>query len=1109
MLTVHRAERADVLADVLAAQLVTPLPDPMVPEIVAVPERGIERWLRQRLAGTLGAGPDGDGIAANISFDSPVRLLREVVIGTADDPDAARAWYTDRLRWPVLDVLDAHLDDPRLSVLHDHLGGGADTDPRSGRRLATASTLARLFSGYGWQRPTMLADWATGLDTDGAGRPLPEHLVWQAWFWRLVRDRIGQPHLAEQAGAVLERLRTDPSAVDLPERLAFFGPTRIPQSLRAVLDALAREREVSVFLPHPSDALWRAVAAAPADPAGPRDLERALRPSHPLLAALSRDVQELQQVMTPSIDRDVHHPADARPGTLLAALQAGLRADSLDEAIGTEADTSLEVHACHGPERQVEVLRDRLLHLFDDDPTLESRDVIVLCPDVEAFAPLIQGAFGQTGLEHPGFSLRVRLADRGLRETNEIFDVIGRVLDLAAGRVRSGDLLDLAGSPAVRRRFRFTDDDLDTVSGWVERSGIRWGIDATQRARFGLGGFPQGTASTGRDRVLLGTLAEETENQWLSVALPMDGIDSTDIDLAGRFTELVDRLGRLLTEMNGTHSARAWSDLLVTAIDALTEPDFDTQWQRAQAAGMLTEALDYPSAETVTLRLPDLRDLVASLLAARPTRSNFCTGELTVCTLVPMRSVPHRAVVLLGMDSASFPRAGGIDGDDILQQTPLIGERERRDEDRQTFLDAIGAATEHLLVFYTGADPTTGATVPPPVVVSELIESAGRVLGTDGAAVVHRHTLHAFDERNFRSEGTGPFSYDDRLLDGARALSVLNRTSDPVPPRAVPARVCLPGAATVDLDLEQLVAFFRSPTEQFLRQRLETSLPEAESAHPDQLDVELDHLEQWKIGDRYLRQLLAGADPAAVGAAEMRRGTLPPFALGEAGFRSIAERATAIGAVAQSHRAGDPEAIDVLVRIDEERRIYGTVGDAFAERLIPVGYSKIGVRQRVQAWIRLLAVAAGSGVRIDETVLIGAAPGREPGAALARLATPDDALEPLRTLVAVRDAGVRTPLWLPPDLAEAAASTYLTRRRVDSAMRRARQMYERSRFGDPYTGLVLYDDPMRRPSFAELIALGADVAADLDGVLPSLDGAPLFLRLAVAVYGPLLEAGGR
>ena len=54
----------------------------------------------------------------------------------------------------------------------------------------------------------------------------------------------------------------------------------------------------------------------------------------------------------------------------------------------------MQVHACHGPARQVEVLREVLLGLLADDPTLEPRDILVMCPDIEAYAPLVEAAFG-------------------------------------------------------------------------------------------------------------------------------------------------------------------------------------------------------------------------------------------------------------------------------------------------------------------------------------------------------------------------------------------------------------------------------------------------------------------------------------------------------------------------------------------------------------------------------------------------------------------------------------------------------------------------------------------------------------------------------------------
>ncbi|GEE03060.1 RecBCD enzyme subunit RecC [Gordonia spumicola] len=1105
MLTVHRAERADTLVGVLADALATPPDDPMRAEVVAVPERGVERWLRQQLSLRL-------GIAANIDFDSTASLLRTVTSAASSDPDAAESWYAERLRWPVLRVLDAHIDDPRLEVIATHLGLAGDDAKRalrSGRRFSTAASIAGMFGAYGWQRPTMIADWAAGRDTDGVGNPLAAHLAWQPWFWRLVRDEVDHPHPAEDLDGLAVRLRDEPDLVDLPERLALFGPTRVPQTLHTVLDGLSVHREVTLYLPHSSDALWRRIAREPARPRRRRADRDVAPPEHPLLATLSRDVQEMQEVLTPSIGSDVHHPTEASgPATVLSALQDGLRRDSLDTVAGLRADASLEVHACHGPERQVEVLRDRLLRLFDDDPTLEPRDVLIMCPDVETFAPLIRGAFGQTGMHHPAYALRVRLADRGLRESNAVLDVVARLLDVAAGRLRAGELLDLAAAAPVRARFRFTDDEIDTLGGWIRRSGIRWGVDTAQRDRFGLGGFPQGTVVGGVDRILLGVVAEESEMQWLGTALPLAGVDSTDTDLAGRFAEFADRVGAFITRSATPHPADEWADLLIGVVEGLTDVGDDDEWQRAQAVGMLGDALS--NADGIGLGLADVRDMTAGLLAARPTRSNFCTGELTVCTMVPMRSVPHRAIVVLGLDSGAYPRPASIDGDDVLAVAPLVGERDRRDEDRQTFLDAVTAATGHLLVFYTGADPRSGAVLPPAVVVSELVDAANAVIGHDDgpSPLVHRHTLHAFDAANFTADGGRAFSYDASLLDGARALSAVNRSGAAAPalPRLADARLDDPEPGDVDLD--DLIAFLCAPVDGFARQRLGVGLPESAEEHPDQLAVALDGLEQWGVGNRYLQALLDGRDPAAAQGAELRRGSLPPFVFGSQAFGPVRDKAQAVATAASGHRSDSADAVDVRVDLPGGRRLYGTVGDVFGERLVPVSYSRLGAKQRLGAWIRLLAIAAGSTRRVPQAVVVGGAGGRTPSAKVSRLTAPDDAAAILTVLVAIRDAGLRAPVGLTLDAAAAAAAEFDRRGQAPQAMRRAAWAYGNS-FGDKsrYAGLVFHGDPDAPVAFDELCVAvpDLDALADVEHLIPGDSSTPTYLRLAGALFTPLLR----
>ncbi|MCW2757099.1 MAG: recC, partial [Nocardioidaceae bacterium] len=824
----HRAARADLLADGLGDLLRVPLTDPFASELVLVPAKGVERWLSQQLSHRLGpaAGRD-DGVCAGVEFRSPRSMVAEVTGTHDDDP-----WSPDRLVWPLLEVIDAHLDDPWCATLAAHLGHlhtGEEAELRRGRRYSVARRLARLFEAYAVQRPTLLADWEAGRDTDGAGQDLDQDLTWQAELWRRLVAHVGAPTPAVRHQAVLDALRDDPAGADLPARFSLFGHTRIPVTEVQLLAALGEHREVHVWLPHPSDALWTAMG----DLAGAvprRDDVSHERAEHPLLASLGRDVRELQRTLAPYVEEPLipDEPAAAASGdTLLSWLQADLAANArpagTDRALRDD-DRSVQVHACHGPARQVEVLREVVLGLLADDTTLEPRDVLVMCPDIEAFAPLVEAAFGlgeAVAGGHPGQRLQVRLADRALTQTNPLLAVAGRLLDLAGGRAEASVVLDLLHAEPVRRRFGFGESDLETIVGWVERAGVRWAYDAAHRAPYGLDGYVQNTWRFGLDRVLAGVTMSDDAEQWIGTTLPLDDVGSGAIDLAGRLAEALDRLQRTTDELTGSRPVQHWLDTLRRGIDELTAVPSGEEWQTGQVQRELAGLADDAREGPLMLRLPDVRALLGERLAGRPTRANFRTGTLTVCTMVPMRSVPHRVVCLLGLDDGIFPRSPGVDGDDVLARRPLTGERDPRSEDRQLMLDAVLAAREHLVITYSGATETTGQPRPPAVPLGELLDALDTTVDGGRAHAVRRHPLQDFDPRNLRAgdlRPDGPFSFDTAALAGARAAAGVR-----VAPATIAGTV-LPTRPRTDVELASLVTFFRHPVRAFLRDRLEVAL---------------------------------------------------------------------------------------------------------------------------------------------------------------------------------------------------------------------------------------------------------------------------------------------
>ena len=612
-LYLHRAERTDRLVTALGDLLSIPLPDPFATEIISVPTPGVERWLSQGLSQRLGAEPGrSDGVCAGVDFPSPRRLVARALAGAAEEEDID-PWQPHRAVWPLLRVIDGCRGEPWAALLWHYLGAdgrSVELDAlRAGRRWSTARHLAGLFAKYAATRPTMIDNWSRGSDVDASGLPLPADRAWQAELWRRLHSELGVPSPVERVQAGIARLRHAPESSDLPERLSVFGATRLDPDHLLVISALAAHRDVHLWLAHPSPALWASVKAeAERNGLSSTSVSRRVDDSsealvrHRLLAYLGRDVRELQVALSTTARMPWicmrnrmkplrRHPCSVgcRPTSQPTEHLLPKRNDHSSAKV-TRASSSMPAT---GPIVKWRCLREVLVGLLADDATLEPRDIVVMCPDIENFAPLIAASFGldtaEAQAEHPGHRLRVRLADRSLRQLNPLLALISRLVALAESRVEASALLDLCAAPPVARKFRFSQDDLERLHDLVPRAGVRWGFDADHRRRFQMGEFRQNTWAAGLERLLLGVTMDETDQHFIGTTLPLDDVDAGDVDLVGRLAELVARVSLLTEACNAIQPLNAWVELFKHAIELLAAVPPAESWQLSHAYHELAE----------------------------------------------------------------------------------------------------------------------------------------------------------------------------------------------------------------------------------------------------------------------------------------------------------------------------------------------------------------------------------------------------------------------------------------------------------------------------------------------------------------------------------------
>ena len=642
MLKLHTSNRLETLAASLADTLREPLSSPFQSELVIVQSQGMARWLKLQLAAR-------HGICANYSFPFP-KLFCAEVLDTNDEPTQGR----EVMLWEILRLLPEMLDQPEFRPLKHYLADAADVR----KRFQLASQIANLFDQYLVFRPELILAWDQGRG-DVAGSKADDHASWQAALWRRLRQGKAGQHLAAQWQEFGERAGHpgfQPAGV--PERISIFGISALPPSYLQMLCALGACAEVHLFLLQPSKEYWGQIASA-------RESERILRaakkgdaaapelhlePGNHLLASTGSLGRDFLNLVLESGDWDEEETfAEPPEDSLLQNIQADifhLRDRGQEEYPRlpvSKADASVRVHSCHSPLREVEVLYDHLLEWFQGDPTLAPRDVLVMTPDIEAYAPFIQAVFDAP--EESGKRISFSVADRGIRASSQVMAAFFNLLGLPATRLEASSVLRLLETETVRAKFGLAESDLDTLRDWVRRTNIRWGQDAQQRESLGLPGLPENTWQQGMDRLLLGyAMAGKGEEMFNSV-LPFDDVEGANAEVLGHFAEYLQRLFEAFSVLRARRSIGEWETVLLNLLDTFFQPPEEpgagaTAHPLRRCGTWPSQAAEAGCAEPVDLAV--MLEALNQLLEEDRFGSGFITGGVTFCALKPMRSIPFK-----------------------------------------------------------------------------------------------------------------------------------------------------------------------------------------------------------------------------------------------------------------------------------------------------------------------------------------------------------------------------------------------------------------------------------------------------------------------------------
>lgn len=915
MFTVYHSNQLDILKT-LTTELIKgrPLSDPFQQEVILVQSPGMAQWLQMELAKAF-------GIAANITFPLPATFIWDMFTKVLPGIPKESAFSKDAMTWKLMWLLPSKLSEPEFTSLKHYLDD--DDDKRKIHQLA--ARVADLFDQYLVYRPEWLKRW----QNMGLVEGLDESQRWQAVLWRALceyTEELQQPewHRANLYQRFIRELESTAFKPEgLPKRVFICGISALPPVYLQALQALAKHVDVHLMFTNPCRYYWGDIqnyaflarlqsrkrrhylesSETPLfrDPQQAGSLFNDLGEqnlSNPLLASwgkLGRDhmyllsqVDNLQEVQAfVDLDRDQLLHAiqqdmlELEDNAVIGMTEETLKS-SINKSILDEKDRSISVHACHSPQREVEVLHDNLLALMAKNKSLTPRDIIVMVADIDSYAPYIQAVFGNAPKDR---YLPFALSDRKASHSHPALQAFISLLELPQSRFTSEQVLALLEVPALATRFSIGEDGLRLLRQWVGESGIRWGLDDDNVRELALPATGQHTWHFGLTRMLLGYAMDSRVGHWQGV-LPYDESTGLAAELAGHLAELLMQLSHWRLTLAKPRALNDWLPICHELLSTFFSPEGETevalalieqQWQKVINHGV---AARYPDVVPLSI----LRDELSSRLDQERISQRFLAGPINFCTLMPMRSIPFRVVCLLGMNDGVYPRTLPPLGFDLMAQQIQRGDRSRRDDDRYLFLEALLSAQEQFYISYIGRSIQDNSERNPSVLVTELLEYISQSfclpedqsMGADeSAARVIEHLLcwhprTPFDTANFDA-GSEQQSYAAEWLPAASLQG--QSTIDFNQP--------LPALAYSEISLDNLMRFYRHPIKAFFQMRLGVSFMLEETELPDEEPFIIDNLSRYQFNTQLLNALIEGQDCEQLFARIRASGGLPYGSFGE------------------------------------------------------------------------------------------------------------------------------------------------------------------------------------------------------------------------------------
>jgi exodeoxyribonuclease V gamma subunit len=707
--------------------------------------------------------------------------------------------------------------------------------------------IARIIDDYQVYRPAMLMEWEKQTsheilkDSDAK---------WQAWLWNKILSDDPHNHIAYKISHFLKEIDVNNIKNNhLPERISFFGISSMPAFFLQVFEKVSQIIDINLFLLTPSNQFFFDIKSE--KQMGRISFEENMSSDpdqlyyevkNPLLSSLGTAGKDFQSSLE---SFNYHEPFDdlfsdplSESVSMLAYLQSDIfnlvyrRYDREDLPIKIESsDSSVSVHACHSPMRESQVLKDLLLNEFAKDSDLAPHDIIVVMPDIETYAPFIESVFS---LES---ALPFSITDRKKRSESEPIEAFLKILALKNSRLEQDQVLDLLLSESIAGKFNINFDEIVMIEKMVKDAVVLWGKNAEHRKSFDLPPFEENTWQFGLQRLFMGMAMPENYDKLIKDIMPCHSFEGLDLEVLGKLALFCDTLFSGLETLAGKKSVEKWCKILKSLCNSLLDRNFQNEEDfifLLQIIDILKENSHEAGFDQV-ISFDVVSSLVGNKLDQNISQGKFLTGAIIFCNTMPMRSIPFKIVVFMGMDEHSFPGQEFRPDFDLIKKHPKLCDKIKRDEDRNLFLETLLSAREKFIITYTGVSIQDNSKIPCSGVVNELLDVMEQSFIYPESYIYHFfHPLHPFNQEYYiKTSDYYSFSMDNCNI--AKALSKKNIEHHMFLDADAKVKLYEPKLKepqlyepVLSITLFDMINFFKNPVQWYMKEGLDIKIPDIE-----------------------------------------------------------------------------------------------------------------------------------------------------------------------------------------------------------------------------------------------------------------------------------------